>query len=71
MTHPTTDRLHKLMFDIHEVAQITGVSTGTVYNAVKRGEIKAVRIGRRILVPGHQLRTMLGLGESPRSDRAA
>jgi excisionase family DNA binding protein len=36
---------------VAEVADIAGVSRISIYEAVRRGEIQAVRIGKRIVVP--------------------
>ena len=42
-----------------EVAEILGVAVPTVYAAVKRGELPAVRIGDRVLIPKNALQRML------------
>ncbi len=34
-----------------EIAQATGLPEWTIRNAIKRGQLPSVRIGRRILVP--------------------
>ena len=44
-----------------ETGQILGLSRQATYNAVERGEIPTIRVGRRILVPTASLRRMLGL----------
>ncbi|MGI8578630.1 MAG: helix-turn-helix domain-containing protein [Nocardioidaceae bacterium] len=44
-----------------EVAGILGLSKASAYAAVERGEIPALRIGRRLLVPTAALRRMLQL----------
>lgn len=36
---------------IAEVARILDIERKTVYNAIDRGEIPAVRFGRRIMIP--------------------
>jgi excisionase family DNA binding protein len=41
----------RLLLPIREVAQITGLSKTSIYRAVHRRQIRAVRIGRRLLVP--------------------
>jgi excisionase family DNA binding protein len=38
-----------------------GISRATAYDAVRRGEIPAIRLGRRWVVPTAQLRRLLGL----------
>lgn len=53
--------------DIGDMAQQMGVSRAAVYQAVARGEIAHVRMGRRILIPRSALRKWLegGTEEPP------
>lgn len=46
---------------VDEVSEILGLSRGTAYEAVRRGQIPALRIGRRIVVPTARLRAELGI----------
>jgi excisionase family DNA binding protein len=39
-----------------DVARLLGVSAWSVYESIKAGEMPAIRVGRRILVPTHALR---------------
>jgi len=41
---------------VDDVARLLGVSTWSIYEAIKAGEMPAIRVGRRILVPTHVLR---------------
>jgi excisionase family DNA binding protein len=41
----------KLTMSVEEAAEALGISKSAAYNAVHRGEIPSLRIGRRILVP--------------------
>jgi len=45
---------------IPELAQILGLSRIAVYKKVKRGEIKATKIGRNFAVPRHYLLSLFG-----------
>jgi excisionase family DNA binding protein len=45
---PVEDRL---VFTVEEAAQLLGISRSFAYEAVQRGEIPSMRIGKRILVP--------------------
>jgi len=45
---PVEDRL---VFTVEEAAQLLGISRSFAYEAVQRGDIPSMRIGRRILVP--------------------
>ena len=44
---------------VPEVAAVLRVARNTVYGAVARGEIPALRCGRRILVPVHVIEDMI------------
>jgi excisionase family DNA binding protein len=44
---------------VDEVAAYLGISRGTAYDGVRRGEIPSLRIGRRILVPRAAIEAML------------
>lgn len=45
---------------VKEAAQILGIHSWSAYEAIKRGEIPALHIGKRILVPVPRLRALLG-----------
>jgi excisionase family DNA binding protein len=51
--------VEKLAYSPNEVAEMLGVNHHTVREAIKRGEIGHVRVGRRILVPRQALETLL------------
>ena len=53
---PVEDRL---VFTVEEAAQLLGISRSFAYEAVQRGEIPSMRIGRRILVPKAALERFL------------
>lgn len=46
---------------VEEAGRLLGVSRGAAYEAVRRGEIPVIRIGRRLLVPRPKLESLLGL----------
>ena len=49
-----------------ETGQALGLGRQSTYDAVARGEIPVIRIGRRLLVPTASLRRMLAL-DGPKS----
>ena len=57
---PVEDRL---VFTVEEAAQLLGISRSFAYEAVQRGEIPSMRIGRRILVPKAALQRFLETSE--------
>lgn len=50
---------HSLTVSVPEAAAILGVSPRTVYRAVRRGDLAAVHVGRRVVVPAHRLFELL------------
>ena len=54
---------------VSQFAEMFGLSRNAAYEAVGRGEVQAVRIGKRIVVPTAPLRKLLmlevNLGEKP------
>lgn len=49
----------RLVYSPKEVRKKLGLSRGLVYEAIRRGEIPSVRIGRRILIPCAALERLL------------
>jgi excisionase family DNA binding protein len=56
-----TDRSEeRLTLSVDEAARLLGISSGLVYGLVHRGELAAIRLGRRILVPRHAVEALVG-----------
>ncbi len=54
----------RLVYSVEETAKLLGISRSSAYEAVHRGEVPSMRIGRRILVPKAALeRHLLLAGE--------
>jgi len=47
-------------FSVEEVANLLGLHVNTVRRAVWRGHVRAVRIGRRVLIPRAEVERLLG-----------
>ena len=63
--------LSKPSCTVPEFAELMGLSRNAAYLAIQRGDVKALRFGKRIVVPTIQLRAMLGLeDERPRKGAA-
>lgn len=45
---------------VEEAAKILGISRSTAYECVHRGELRAVRLGRRLVIPRSALADLLG-----------
>lgn len=44
---------------VEEAAQILGIGRNSAYEAVRRGELPAIRIGRRFVIPKAALERLL------------
>ena len=53
-----------------ETGQLLGLSKASTYEAIARGEIPVIRVGRRLLVPTAALRRLLSLDEAEPSPAA-
>jgi len=53
-------KMKKKYISIPELAKILGLSRVAVYNKVKKGEIKAHKIGRNYAIPQHYVESILG-----------
>ncbi len=51
--------MERLAVDIREAARLTSLSPHTIRNYIRKGRIRAVRVGRRILVPVSSLEHLL------------
>ena len=59
---PTVDE--QATVDVDLVASALGISKLTAYRAIDQGEIPAIRLGRRLVVPTAALRRLLALDET-------
>lgn len=56
----STTRPGRLTLTVEEAAALLGISRAFAYEAVRRGEIPSIRIGRRVLVPRVALDRLVG-----------
>ena len=62
----------KLVLSVPEAASRLGIGRNSAYEAVRRGEIPTIRIGKRILVPVSALDRLLdGASEQSRAEEPA
>lgn len=57
--------LERRTLTVEEAARILGIGRNSAYEAVRRGEIPAIRLGHRLLVPRAALERLLVEGEPP------
>lgn len=50
-------------FSPAEVATVFGVSRSSIYEAIRRGELRSVRLGGRRLIPVAEIRRVLASGD--------
>ena len=65
----TTAREDPIVLTVDEVAEILRIGRISAYQAIERGEIPHVRVGRRILVPRVAFERMLSASATPAIDR--
>lgn len=53
----------RLVLDVVEAASLLGIGKNQAYEAVRRGELPSLRVGRRILVPVPALLELLGIND--------
>ncbi len=49
----------RIVLSVEEARTLLGLSRGLMYEAIRRGEIPSLRIGRRILIPRAALARLL------------
>jgi len=52
--------MSKLGLSVKEAAKLLGIHPNTLYRAVWRGEVKALKIGARLILPKGELERLLG-----------
>jgi len=55
---------NKLTFTVEETAKILGIGRNSAYEAVARGEIPVIRVGKRLLVPKAALERLLNCSQA-------
>ena len=58
----------KLTLTVGEAARCLGIGRNSAYEAIARGEIPAVKIGKRLLVPKAALEKMLSGNDSKNAE---
>lgn len=51
----------KLTYSVKEVAELLGLSRNAAYQAVWRGDIAHIRLGKRLLIPRAAIEAMLAV----------
>jgi excisionase family DNA binding protein len=53
---------------VEEAAALLGIGRRTAYKAVAAGELPALRLGNRLVVPRAKLHALLGIHDGPLPD---
>ena len=61
----------KLTLTVEEAATIIGISRAQAYRCIRSGQIKAVQLGRRIVVPVVAVEELLSTSMDPRDGAGA
>jgi excisionase family DNA binding protein len=56
------------VFTVCEVAKILRIGKISAYQAIARGDVPCIRIGRRILIPRHALELILNPSPLPKPE---
>ncbi|WP_344023336.1 helix-turn-helix domain-containing protein [Pseudonocardia kongjuensis] len=51
--------MEQLTYSVEQVAEMLGVARGVAYEQVRNGEIPAIRVGRRWLIPRNRFHAWL------------
>ena len=60
-----SDKPERRTFTVQEAAHVLGIGRTSAYDAVRRGDIPVIRVGRRLLVPRAALEKLLLQGTVP------
>ncbi len=58
----------KLTMTVAEAARCLGIGRNSAYEAIARGEIPVIRVGKRLLVPKAALDALLAAGQPKKND---
>lgn len=60
-----------LVLTVPEAAQLLRISRAFAYELIARGDLPALRLGRRLVIPRHALDTLLNLSEDIHPEHAS
>lgn len=56
--------MERLTYSVAEVAQLLGISRGSVYTYIRSGEIRSLTLGSRIVVPRRVIEELIDVGQA-------
>lgn len=57
---PGKHHSERLAYSINEAIELTSLGRTSIYELIKDGKLKAVRVGGRTVIPAHCLRQLVG-----------
>lgn len=63
--------MEPLAVDVREAARLTSLSPYTIRRHIRKGALRAVRVGRRVLVPVGELQRLVGPGDRNKAGDSA
>ena len=61
---PLPDPATEPVLSVERAGSFMGLGRSAAYDAVRRGDLPSLRIGRRVVVPTARLRALLGIDEA-------
>jgi excisionase family DNA binding protein len=58
------EQIERQTYDVPVTAKILGVGRNAVYDAVKRGDVRAIQIGKRLVIPKSEIDRLLNPSQS-------
>ena len=58
----------KLTLSVNEAARLLGLSRGSTYLAIERGELPCLHLGKRLLIPVKALNDLLAAATNPKTN---
>ena len=55
--------MEKLTYTVPELGRVLGISRNLAYEAIRRGEVRAIRIGKRLIIAKSELQRLLDGGQ--------
>ena len=60
-----------LTITVEDAGRLLGISRGHAYELVRRGELPAIRLGRRLVIPTRAIEELLGAATAKRDETSA
>jgi single-strand DNA-binding protein len=57
---PMAIEVRRMTYSVEEAAAVLGVSKSKLYDSVRNGELRAVQLGRRVVIPCDELEALVG-----------